>query len=37
VFSVWCYTRYRLTRERHAEILEELYSRRGRPSSVKAG
>jgi len=31
VFSVWCYTRYRLTRERHAEILAELYTRRGGP------
>ena len=27
--SIWCYTHYRLTRERHAEILEELGRRRG--------
>ncbi len=26
--SIWCYTHYRLTRERHAEILEELARRR---------
>ena len=26
--SIWCYTHYRLTRERHAEILEELGRRR---------
>jgi glycoside/pentoside/hexuronide:cation symporter, GPH family len=34
--SVWCYTRYRLTRERHAEILAELYARRGGPQAVAA-
>jgi Na+/melibiose symporter-like transporter len=32
--SVWCYTRYRLTRERHAEILAELYRRRGGPTTA---
>ena len=26
--SIWCYTHYRLTRQRHAEILEELARRR---------
>ncbi len=26
--SVWCYTHYRLTRERHAEILKQLAGRR---------
>ncbi len=26
--SIWCYTDYRLTRERHAEILEDLARRR---------
>ncbi len=34
--SVWCYTRYRLTRERHAEILAQLYARRGGSQSLKA-
>ena len=28
VISVWCYSHYRLTRERHAEILAELQVRR---------
>ncbi len=36
VFSVLCYTRYRLTRERHAEILAELYARRGSSQPLKA-
>ena len=35
VISVWCYTRYRLTRERHAEILAELYTRRGGAPTLK--
>ena len=35
--SVWCYTHYRLTRERHAEILEELGKRRlGAPVTMKS-
>ncbi len=34
LISVWCYTHYRLTRERHAEILGELAERRAAP--VKA-
>lgn len=29
VVSVWCYTNYKLTRERHAEILRLLRQRRG--------
>jgi GPH family glycoside/pentoside/hexuronide:cation symporter len=32
--SVWCYTRYRLTRARHEEILRELYLRRGGPRAA---
>ena len=28
VISVWCYTRYRLTRQRHQEILADLHVRR---------
>ena len=28
LMSVWCYTHYRLTRERHAEILRQLAQRR---------
>jgi Na+/melibiose symporter-like transporter len=32
--SVWCYTRYRLTRERHDEILRALYARRGGPRAA---
>ncbi len=29
VVSIWCFTKYALTRERHEEILEELELRRG--------
>ena len=35
--SIWCYTHYRLTRERHAEILEELGRRRTRPIQGPSG
>lgn len=28
IVSLWCYTNYQLTRERHAEILEKLHKRR---------
>ena len=35
--SIWCYTHYRLTRERHAEILEELGRRRTRPIQAPSG
>ena len=28
VIALWCYTRYDLTKERHAAILEELHARR---------
>jgi len=31
---VWCYTHYDLTRERHDEILRELWRRRGREEPV---
>lgn len=34
IFSVFCYTRYRLTRERHEEILKALYARRGGPRAA---
>jgi len=32
VVSVWCYSNYKLTRERHGEILELLRERRSRAS-----
>jgi GPH family glycoside/pentoside/hexuronide:cation symporter len=28
IVSLWCYTHYQLTKERHAQILEELRKRR---------
>jgi Na+/melibiose symporter-like transporter len=34
IFSVFCYTRYRLTRELHEEILKALYARRGGPRAA---
>lgn len=34
VVTYWCYLHYRLTRERHAEILAELASRRARDGSA---
>jgi len=36
IFSVLSYTRYELTRERHAEILAELYARRRGAPVLKA-
>jgi Na+/melibiose symporter-like transporter len=35
--SLWCYTRYSLTRERHREILETLQARRVAPQPVASG
>ena len=35
VISLWCYTHYHLTRDRHAEILSALYERRAN-GSLKA-
>ena len=32
--SVWCYTHYRLTRERHTEILKQLAGRRAAPTTA---
>ena len=34
--SIWCYTHYRLTREQHAEILEELGRRRAAEPQASA-
>jgi Na+/melibiose symporter-like transporter len=34
--SAWCYTHYKLTRERHAEILEELAARHARADGQAA-
>ena len=34
IVCVWCYTHYDLSRERHQEILEELWRRRGRAEPV---
>ena len=35
IISLWCYTHYHLTKERHSEILVELRQRRALTSSVK--
>ena len=32
--SIWCYTHYKLTSERHAEILERLTERRAAVESL---
>lgn len=37
IISLWCYTHYHLTRERHAEILSVLYERRANGSAVAHG
>ena len=36
VVSVWCLTRYRLTRARHQEILRELHARRATAAAADA-
>ncbi len=36
VVSIWCYSHYHLTRERHTEILETLRSRRAQAAATAA-
>lgn len=37
IVSVWCYSHYKLTRERHAFILDELHTRRGTATPADEG
>ena len=37
VIALWCYTRYDLTKERHAEVLEKLYARRRAADGASSG
>jgi GPH family glycoside/pentoside/hexuronide:cation symporter len=36
LFSIYCYSRYRITKQRHAEIQRELVARRAKPSPAMA-